>query len=248
MLRLINLFRPAGLAIAATLALVLLPISHAGATNAADKEKEVRSIMYDFATCVIKKNHRRAADAIISNVNNTEMLKRYSDLADGKCLGAVAGNVQLSFVGDQFSYALADALVNADFAVSGPVDFANKLPLAPLSRTMKAEFEASLEKEKSKRMRVKMEENFRKNQTLTWLSSYGECVARQNPPAVRLWLLTKPSGPEELSRINVLRPAFAACMDKGTVSFGRVVMRGTVAINYYRLAMATPQPVSGSAH
>ncbi len=77
-----------------------------------------------------------------------------------------------------------------------------------------------------------------------WLSRYGECVVRQEPAKARYWLLTPPDSPEEISRINDLRPAFADCLNEGTMKFNRTTMRGAVAINYYRLAMATRVPGS----
>jgi len=65
-------------------------------------------------------------------------------------------------------------------------------------------------------------------------------IVRDDPVKARQWLLTPPGGPEEISRINDLRPSFSACLLGGTMKFNRTVMRGTVAINYYRLTMATP--------
>ena len=46
-----------------------------------------------------------------------------------------------------------------------------------------------------------------------------------------------------MSRINALRPAFSKCLEDGTINFSKDILRGVVAINYYRLAMATEQPL-----
>jgi hypothetical protein len=198
--------------------------------------------MFDYAKCVVGRSHKSAADAILANVGNGVIMRRYPELINGACLGQVAGHVSLSFKGDLYRYALADALVNADFATTNPIDFSNKLPLAPFPASTEAEFATALAKVKSKQERAKMQDSFAKRSAYSWLSDFGECVVRQNPAASRLWLLTKPNGSEEMSRIDVLRPAFVACLDKGTLHFGKVILRGAVAINYYRLAMATPQP------
>ena len=216
----------------------------------ADKAKEdahARKVMHDYARCVVKEKPKRAAEAIIANVSNGMIMKSYSDLISSDCMGRTGGNVQMTFGGDLYRYALADALVNANFADKYENDFSNRLPLAHLRAPTRAELDTELAKTKSKRKRAEIEEEYGKTSGVEWLSRYGECVVRSDPVRSRLWLLTPPDGPEEMSRINDLRPTFDACLSGGTLKFSRVNLRGTVAINYFRLANATPQHIAEKA-
>lgn len=226
----------------ASAAFVLAP------AKGADRAKEDaanRKVMHDYAKCVVKSNRNIASEAIVSNADNSTILKRFPTLINNDCLGRVAGNVSMRFGGDLYRYALADALVNIDFVTSGERDFSNRLPLAHLLTPSQSDLDAALADTKNKRKRQELQKSFDKKVGVVWLSRYGECVVRRDPSKARLWLLTPPGVPEEISRINELQPAFNTCLGEGTLKFNRVTMRGTVAINYYRLAMAAVQPVAG---
>jgi hypothetical protein len=201
-----------------------------------------RKIMHRFAECVVQKHHKRASEMILADENNGAILARYSDLIDDDCLGSVAGNVSMTFGGDLYRYDIADALVNADYATQGPTDFVDRQPLAHLVAPDPAKLNIELAKLKNKAAKDRLQAAFDKNASNTWLSRYGECIVRHSPSDARLWLITPPDTPEETSRINALRPAFSDCLDGGTLKFNRIVMRGIVAINYNRLAMATAFP------
>lgn len=231
-------------------ALMLSPVlgSLAEAKTVADTQKAVdaRKIVFDFAACVVKDNYVRASEAILSNRTAGTIAKYYPQLMSGSCLAAAGGDgMILSLKGDVFRYALADALVNLDFATKNPTDFANKLPLAHVSPLTDAELADQLSKVSSHRRRTEIQQNSDGIRAIAWMSQFGECVVRQNPVSARLWLLTRPDGAEEISRINALRPAFATCLGKGTLNFEKFALRGAVAISYYRLAMATPQAIPG---
>ena len=218
--------------------------------GAASRERaQNRKIMFDYAKCVVKERRDRAAEAILSDSDNDAILKKYSDLIRGNCLdSAVGGGAQMKFGGDFYRYALADALVNSDFSKSAESDFSNRLPLAHIALPSQSELDAVLGKITSKKKREAAQIEFNQRLGVAWLSRFGECVVRHNPVKARLWLLTPTAIPEETSRINDLREDFNACLAQGTMSFNRESMRGTVALNYYRLAKATPQPVAGKSN
>jgi hypothetical protein len=207
-----------------------------------------RKIMHQYAQCLVRKHHNRASDMILADENNDTLLARYHDLLDGDCLGSVGGNISMTFGGDLYRYAVADALVNADYALQGPTDFVDRQPLAHLVAPDPAKLNIELAKAKNKTAKDRLQADFIKEASNTLLSRYGECIVRQDPLDARLWLITPPDTPEETSRINALRPAFSACLKDGTVKFNRIVMRGIVAINYDRLAMATAFPALRKSH
>lgn len=207
------------------------------------KESEIRRMTRDYAACVVKGQHKMAAKAIVSDAGNDAIMRKYPELIDGNCLGQTAGSVQMMFTADFYRYALAEALVNADFAHGGPTDFNDRLPLAHLLIPPEEELQKALTKLKDRHRKEKLKEDYIKQTGVVWLSHYGECIVRTDPAGSRYWLLTPPDGPEETSRIDALEPAFANCLSSGTtIKFSRFQLRGAVAINYYRLAMATSLP------
>lgn len=219
------------------------------AKSRADKaEEEIRKITYDYAKCVVRNKHDKAAEVILSNFDNAVISKKFSALIDSECMGKVAGAVQVTFPADMYRYALADALVNMDFVTREEKDFSNRLPLAHPSMPSVTERDEALASTKSKSKRAEIEKHYSNKVAVGWLSRFGECIVRRDPIASRYWLLTIPNTPEEISRIDALRPIFSECLGDGTMKFNRITLRGTVALNYYRLAMATPQIVSGSTH
>lgn len=223
----------------------ILPFAAPARADEARENARTRKLMHDYARCVVKAHHEQAAEALLSDVDNGMIQKKYPDLIDGRCLGQVGGDgLQMRFGGDLYRYALADALVNADYARQESTDFSDRLPLAHLHADTAAELAAKLAGVKSPHRRAAIERQSRKDAAVAWLSQYGECVVRTDPVHARRWLLTPPDGPEEISRINELQPAFGSCLDQGTLKFNRITMRGTVAINYFRLASATPQPIA----
>ena len=82
-------------------------------------------------------------------------------------------------------------------------------------------------------------------QGFSYLSRYGECVVRADPAGSRALLAAKPETPEEASRFAALRLALATCLPEGhTLEFGKLALRGTIAVNYYRLAKAAAAGVA----
>lgn len=208
------------------------------------KESEVRRMSRDYAACVVMLQHKVAARAIIADAENDEILRKYPQLVDVGCLGSTAGSVTMTFKAHNYRYALAEALVNSDFARSGPTSFDDRLPLAQLRLPVDDDLQKAVAAMADQHMREELESKFREEYYVAWLSRYGECVVRADPVASRNWLLTIPDGPEEASRIDAMRAAFTTCLKGGTSKFTRSALRGTVAINYYRLAMAKPLPAA----
>lgn len=230
--------------------LLLAPLSvPAVAAGNAKEEAQLRKIVYGYAKCVVRGHHNSASEAILSTSTNGTIMRHYSQIIDGECLNAAVGYVaSMRFPEDTYRNALADALVNADFATHGDASFDNRLPLAqpvPATEEQKAK---ALAAAKSVRARKDIQAQQTAAYAWNWLARYGECVVRQNPEGARFWLLTPPETPEETSRIHALQPAFEACLGNRTMKFNRTTMRGTVAINYYRLAMATVVAGAGSVH
>ena len=219
------------------------------AADSAKEQAKIRKITFDYAACVVREHHASASEAILATASNEAILGHFPQIIDSDCLTSTAGDdVDMRFPDDSYRFALADALVNVDFVSKGEASFADRLPLAqPVVVSQEAQAEL-IAKTKSGRKRKDLQEEFTKSRILGWIARYGECVVRQDPVNARYWLLTRPDTPEETSRIKAMQPAFGLCLGSGTMKFNRITMRGTVAINYYRLAMATVVSGAGSAH
>jgi len=79
------------------------------------------------------------------------------------------------------------------------------------------------------------------------LSTVGECAVRANPRGAHDFLNARLNSKEESAAVQTMMPAFASCLPKGVqVHFNILSLRGTVAVNYYRLALApkASQPVA----
>ena len=59
--------------------------------------------------------------------------------------------------------------------------------------------------------------------------------------------MTTPGSAQETAQFGAMTTAFATCLPEGqTLAFGKLALRGTVAINYYRLAHAVAAPGGGT--
>jgi len=220
-------------------------------TSAANAERskeqsELRKTLQNYAGCIVKRHHDKSAAAVLSAANDSDIRTKLSAIVDDNCLIDVQSDPTfLYFRSDSYLYAIADALVQADYLSDGDKDFGNRLPLAQPPIIDPERQKAELDKVKSKSRREELLKSFQKANARGWLMRYGECVVRKDPVNARFWLLTPPDTPEEVSRIKALQAVFSICLQEGTIKFNRITMRGAVAINYYRLAKATVIPKAG---
>ncbi|HEY0149453.1 MAG TPA: hypothetical protein VGB70_10675 [Allosphingosinicella sp.] len=202
--------------------------------------RETRLVIHNYATCVVKQHPLKASEAIQRNVGNAAMMRDYPKLFDGDCLTRSPFEaLEARFSGDLYRYAIADALVRRDLADFTQNDFENlprldhRDPGRPPS-----EIDEKGKKRSGKNFKAAID-GYNQSEAFSFLSRYGECVARVNPAAAQALLLTKPDSAEEATRFKALVPAFGTCLPEGqTLSFGKVTLRGTIAVNYYRLATA----------
>ena len=199
--------------------------------------KETRQIAYKYGKCLVSHHAGSASEAVLRNVDNETLRSQYSILIHGDCL---APGAKLSFPGDFYRYALADALVARELGTK-PVPDISKVPplehaltpiqpMPPLNNNAVAKFMYSVELRRTQQAEM-----------LRALSIYGECVVRVSPSDAKALLLTEPETPSESGRFQALQPALAQCMPEGkTMTLDKFVLRGIVAVNYYRLAKAAP--------
>jgi hypothetical protein len=196
--------------------------------------RETRKRVREYADCIVKKRPEDAVMAVLSTSDNATLVRDYPKLIDGYCLTGFTD--KMWFSGDLLRYALADALVRRELASQAVLDPAaipplnHRDPVPPASVT-----QASNEKKRFDR------EQWQFGVALAYsqVSHFGECVVRADPAGTHRLLASKPTSPSEGGAMLALRPSLSACLDKGNkLNLTKEVLRGTIALNYYRLAKA----------
>lgn len=209
-----------------------------------------REVMRQFAQCVVKAPKRRlqATAVVLSDIPNVEIIQAHSRLIDPDCLPYRdnTASMKLSLPGDYFRYALAEALVIAEI----PQPLADLKTVPPLQRRAHdpSKFLPKPGKKQSRRYLESLEKLRIEDQVEIFASKFGECVVREDPLNSHRLLRTEPSSAEEGAVLQLLQPSLANCLTKGqTIKIARSMVRGTVAVNYYRLAQAVrTMPSRGS--
>ena len=209
--------------------------------------KETRAVTHGYARCVVDRQHARASQAILANADNAEILRRYPKLIIGECLTRqLRTGATMTFSGELYRYALADALVAEEFSEApAPV-----LAVTPaLAHNTPGTPPPPLPADAGKSARKKYDEavaDYTESVGYAFLSRYGECIVRTDTPGAKALLLTDPDSEDEGRSFVALQDAFANCLEEGqTLTFGKVALRGSIAINYYRLAHAAGQKAAG---
>jgi hypothetical protein len=232
-----------------SMAAMLLSLGGGAIPDGEVSTKETRKIMHAYARCVVKRQPSRAAAAILANVDNDTILRKYPQLIIGDCLdGGPGRSLQAKFSGDLYRYSLADALVSRDLAAFDPQDFA-AVPTLDHRDPGPAPGEIGPNgKKMSARKHAEVLAGHKQATAFAYLSRYGECVVRSAPAASKELLLTSPDSAEETTRFKAMSQALATCLPAGeTMRFNRITLRGTIAANYYRLAMAARAAATGTA-
>jgi hypothetical protein len=235
----------ASLWLAATAAAVALPALAAPGpsedwSDADYSTKEIRALTHAYAICVVKRQPAKASEAIVANVDNATILRDFRMLIRDDCLTRqVHQSTQVRFTGDLYRYALADALVNRELA-DQPVPDLEAVPRLdhhdPGAPPQPVDAKG---RKLGKRKLEAARETYGRDVAYAFLSHYGECIVRADTAGAKALLVTTPDSAEETARFASLRPSLSLCVPEGqTLRFGKVALRGSIAINYYRLAHA----------
>ena len=178
--------------------------------------KETRRLIYDYAKCVVDRRPTLASQAILSNVDNGTILKSYPKLIDGECLVRnTHANSKMSFKGDLYRYALADALVNRELAKAPVPDLANIPPLAQRPVPDQPEPLAPNSRKAERRAYEAALRDYEQARAFRALTAYGECVVRTDTAGSRALLLSAPETPAETASFAAVHPALEQCLPEG---------------------------------
>jgi hypothetical protein len=204
--------------------------------------KETREIQAKFAECAVEKNPASARRMVLdANLSDPAWTRTFERVADRHCLaGKIEGHdwVRLTFPLDTMRYLLADALVRREFHSGLPSSIANAAPLEqPTFGQARFQFHGG------KNLKVSQSDQLRASQEiragLVFITQFGECLARAHPAKSHALLMTQPASVEERAVFQQLVPEFASCLPSGQkLEFNKATLRGTIAMNFYRLAHA----------
>lgn len=219
---------------------LLLALLAVAAPASAMSTHDTRVMIRSYGDCVVKRQPRRAAEAIIANVGSTELMRKYPQLIEGACVPNVqrGQQVKVRFEGDQYRYALADALVRTELS-DRPAPNLDEVPrLDHREPAEPARVDAKGKPISEKKYQAALRE-YEERKAFSTLSMFGECVVRQDPASARALLLTEPESSAESAQFAAMEKPFGMCVAEGqSLSFGKLALRGTIAMNYYRLANA----------
>jgi hypothetical protein len=210
--------------------------------------RETRALTHAYARCVVKRQPAKASEAIVANVSPGAILRDYRTLIRPECLvRQTRQSTRMRFGGDLYRYALADALVNRELAAQPAPNLDSVPRLAHHNPGEPPQPVDSRGRKLGKRKLEAARQAYARDSGFAFLSLYGECIVRADPAGAKALLVTAPDSPEESARFAALGPSFSRCLPDGrTVRFGKVALRGSVAINYYRLAHAAGASARGA--
>lgn len=214
-------------------------------------EQELREYTRAYAKCMVIFNHVEARNLILRNTPNDRMERDFGSIYTSKPLALVPGcrelvlrnGYALVLQPDMFRAYLAEELVVADLKAPQTDNFVNRAALTHWAVPAQPNF-AAIATDPAKR--AALEKAYAEEFGRVWLSHYGECVVRGNSRSSFGLLVSMPGTSAEKAALSELKPALSGCLVQGeTLTFGKVVLRGAIAVNYYRLAHATPVATSG---
>jgi hypothetical protein len=190
-----------------------------------------RMVLDEFAKCIVRRKHDAAARGVLDPDANLGK-EREDGLFISDCM---PGRTRLRARATQVRYGLAEALTLAD-AGKLSLDFAGVAPLVHrpfVDRPMPADVAAD------PRRVAGWNAYAAEHVAYAAVAPFGECVVRAAPAQSLAVLRTRVETAEETAALNALGPVLGPCLAKGSaMKLNKFVMRGTLALNLYRLANA----------
>ena len=198
-----------------SLVLALFGVAMLGDRISADRQ---RQLVAEYASCVVKRMRGKAKSVVLSDRESSVAVVRYDEVLSPDCMPAEQdGSTTMRTKPILIRVALAQALLETEPSLVLP-------PLATVPPLEHGLIEKASDKDAA---------------TGIAMSRLGECVVRAAPDASSKLVRSAVAGPDESAAFEALNPALASCLSAGqTFAFSPELLRGAVALNYYRLAKA----------
>ncbi len=212
---------------------------------------DTRRVLADFGACVVKREPQLARDLLLKSTQYS-FAPEFQKLPTADCLGSAAvgrisgnGDIMLQMSPAVMRFVTAEALVRQDLANLDPQQLKSALKLPGLQISADNYVPKPGKKYTKAELTALGEYRARSINDIA-IIDYGECVVRADPYGAKTLLATRISSEEEGTALRAMMPALSGCLNQGQ-KFGasRLILRGTVALGYYRLANAPKAPTSG---
>ncbi|MEO7276985.1 MAG: hypothetical protein ABIW33_03050 [Sphingomicrobium sp.] len=211
---------------------------------------ETRRIEADFARCLVKIHPVEARHFVVGDLADAQA--QQSNLmraVDNRCfVPNILGEARISIPPGALRQMLANALVQAQLATTTLGDLELVAPLIhPIYND--DQFQPKAGKQYKPAELQTMAEQRAALKAGRFLSIFGECVVRMDQANALVLLNSSPTSSAEEAAIAALAPAMGQCIPEGqSLALNKESIRGNVAENYYRLAVAPRvAPVSKAA-
>jgi hypothetical protein len=202
-----------------------------------------RAVMRDFAECMAR-NHSREAKELVGIDHSAILSRDQMKLFKSGCL---SGTAAASLRGGHalYRFALAEALLHREYRKKLPSDPSLAAPITHPILAANAPMAANWVAWGGLAERWPA---FRdKARAFSVVSAFGDCVVRAAPGKAWMLLTTDISSPDEKAAIARLQPAMGSCVPSGAqIELSPNNIRGTIALNYYRLLQA-PRAAQGAS-
>jgi len=204
-------------------------------------QAEWRYAFRDYGICVVSRYRKLATAVILDNVDDETLVKHRKPLPANDCLKPPKMlSIWAGLSADRVRYAIADALVRSELKGSPAPDLSAVPKLSHLEPGPPPARAAATGKPLPEKEFEEASKQYREQYLFAQFSRFGECVVRTNPAAARDLLLTEPESVQEGAAFGKVKPAMANCLIPGeTMALTKLPLRGTIAVNYYRLSRAS---------
>lgn len=204
----------------------------------AQRYDNVRAVQ-TFADCVVARFPQDARAAIRDDVSNQQLREDYRRLLNQRCASnAGVGRIAIAFPGSGFKYALGEGIVRSLNPDAWPSSFASVAPLSWNPVIARSEQEVAA---MNANWRAQYEQRIARERDDYLLANMGECVARNNPNAVRDTALNSTDAEAYRASVQPLVAALQTCLPEGSsVRIRPDQLRGAALYAYARMAIQLP--------
>ena len=203
-------------------------------------EEEAQAAMRDYVACSVKASPALASQAVVEDWETRQLIGQGSKLVSPACTRAAGLVGQMRFQPEIFRAAAAERLIVVNSTIAPTKEVL--APLAPLAYHMPWPVKTVDDKGKplSAEAIAKQQEGYNHRLAVIAGQQIGECTVKADPQTVRKLFDTADNSDAELAAMKALTGILPGCVPaQKKFSFNRQSLRGSLAMAYYRLAMAS---------
>ncbi|MEO7411259.1 MAG: hypothetical protein ABIU10_08070 [Sphingomicrobium sp.] len=201
-----------------------------------------REVMRDYAECMAR-SYNRDARVLVAIDDTAVVTPAQLKMFRSDCLSRTGASM-LKGSHSLYRFALAEALLRRDYRKAGPPNPALAAPIDhPIFAASATPPSTWVEEVDSQTRWPGYRDRAR---AYSVVSAFGDCVVRAGPAKAWALLQTKVASAPEKAALAALAPEMGSCVPAGAqIELSPNNIRGTVALNYYRLSQAPRAAAAG---